>query len=130
MSTGRVHAGLCMKILMCVYSSSTPFFTFYLCAIIMQFVLIVLFLFSPLKCGLNYVFHNNQAMVYAANSDDPVEGRYFVKTVAVILYPSMSIYFTDDKAISNARQVSNNDILSKHSSCRCCHCPCQVDHWN
>ena len=33
MSTGGVHASLCMNMLMCVYSSPTPFFTFYLCAI-------------------------------------------------------------------------------------------------
>ena len=125
MSTGRVNACLCMKMLKCVYSSPTPFFIFCLCAIIMQFVLTVLFIFSPLKCGLKYTFYNNQTIVFAANSDEPVEGRYFVKAVAVSLYsPRASIYYTDVEAISNAGQVSNYDILAKHSSCRCWHCTC------
>ena len=78
-----------------------------------------------LKKIIIYIFHNNQTMVYAANSDEPVEGRYFVKAVVVLLFPSKkSIYYTDVEAISDAGQVRNNDILAKHSSCRCWHCTC------
>ena len=58
-------------------------------------------------------------IVFAANSDEPVEGRYFVKAVAVTFYSPDSIYYTDVEAISNAGQVSNYDILAKHSACRC-----------
>ena len=59
-------------------------------------------------------------MVFAANSDEPVEGRYYVKAVAVVLsFPTSAFYYTDIEAISNAGQVSNYDILAKHSSCRC-----------
>ena len=50
--------------------------------------------------------------MFAANSDEPVEGRYFVKAVAVSLdSPSPSIYYTDVEAISNAGQVSNTIFL-------------------
>ena len=71
------------------------------------------------------MFHNNQTVVYAVNSDEPFEGRYFVKAVAVLHFsPRLSIYYTDDEAISNAGQVSNYDILAKHSSCRCWHGIC------
>ena len=54
-------------------------------------------------------------MVYAANSDEPVGGRYFVKAVGVALFSSvMTIYYTDSEAISDAGQVSYYDILAKH----------------
>ena len=66
------------------------------------------------------IFLNNQMMVFAANSDEPVEGRYFVKAVVVVRYsPRMAMYYTDVEAISDAGQVSNYDILAKHSSCGC-----------
>ena len=72
-----------------------------------------------------YIVHNNQVIVFAGNSDETTEGRYFLKAVAVIPYsPKVSIYHTDDEAISNAGPVSNYDILAKHSSCRCWHCAC------
>ena len=72
-----------------------------------------------------YIFHNNQVVVLAGNSDETIEGRYFLKAVAVIPYsPSLSIYYTDDESISDAGQVSNYDILAKHSSSRCWHCTC------
>ena len=41
---------------------------------------------------------------------------------------NQSVYDTGNEAISNAGQVSNYDILSKHSSCRCWHCTCHVHH--
>ena len=64
-------------------------------------------------------------MIFAANSDEPVGGRYFVKAVLVTLLASATtIYYTDSEAISDAGQVSNYDILAKHSSCRCWHCTC------
>ena len=64
-------------------------------------------------------------MVTAANYDEPVGGRYFVKAVGVIRFSSVTaIYYTDSEAISDAGQVSNYDILAKHSSCRCWHCTC------
>ena len=63
--------------------------------------------------------------MYAANTEEPVEGRFFLKAVAVVLYsPDLLIYYTDDEAISDAGQVSNYDIPAKHSSCRWWHCTC------
>ena len=91
-----------------------PIFTFCLCAIIMQ---------SVLKTWLK----NISSIIirrgfYAANSDEPVEGRYLVKAVAVIVStPYLAIFYTDVEAISKAGQVSKYDILAKHSSCRCWH---------
>ena len=67
-----------------------------------------------------------------ANSREPSGGRYLVKAVDVVVFTQIgtgpSAYDTYDEAIWNAGQVSNNNILAKHSSCRCWHCPRQVHH--